>query len=64
MGFPQALLETARGFVGKGVLGLEELVSELSRKIEEYEKLRRQSDLKLTEYAALQKLYTRSVPRN
>lgn len=57
VGFPHHILETARGFAGKGMLGLEELVSELSRKIEEYEKLRRQSDLKLTEYAALQKLY-------
>ena len=57
VGFPKDLLEIARGFVGKGLLGLEELVSELSRKIEQYEKLRRESDLKLTEYAALQKLY-------
>jgi DNA mismatch repair protein MutS2 len=56
-GFPKELLKTARDFVGKGLLGLEELVSELSRKIEHYEKLRRESDLKLTEYAALQKLY-------
>jgi len=56
-GFPQMILDTARGFAGSGMLGLEQLVSELSRKIEEYEKLRRQSDLKLTEYAALQKLY-------
>jgi DNA mismatch repair protein MutS2 len=57
VGFPKDLLKTARDFVGKGLLGLEELVSELSRKIEHYEKLRRESDLKLTEYAALQKLY-------
>jgi DNA mismatch repair protein MutS2 len=57
VGFPQELLDTARGYLGKGMLGLEELVSDLSRKIEEYEKLRRQSDLKLTEYGALQKLY-------
>lgn len=57
-GFPKALLETARSFIGKGMLGLEELVSELSRKIENYEQLRRASDLKLTEYGALQKLYT------
>jgi DNA mismatch repair protein MutS2 len=58
VGFPQDVLNQARAFAGKGLLGLEELVSELSRKIEEYEKLRRESDLKLTEYAALQKLYT------
>ncbi len=58
VGFPRAILETARGFLGQGMLGLEELVSELSRKIENYEKLRRESDIKLTEYAALQKLYT------
>jgi DNA mismatch repair protein MutS2 len=58
VGFPQDVLNKAREFAGKGLLGLEELVSELSRKIEEYEKLRRESDLKLTEYAALQKLYT------
>ncbi len=57
VGFPLHILETARGFLGTGVLGLEELVSELSRKIEEYEKLRRQSDVKLHEYAALQNLY-------
>jgi DNA mismatch repair protein MutS2 len=57
VGFPKALLETARGFVGKGMLGLEDLVSDLSQKIEQYEKLRRESDLKLNEYAALQKLY-------
>jgi DNA mismatch repair protein MutS2 len=57
VGFPHHLLEAARAFAGTGLLGLEELVSELSRKIEEYEKLRRQSDLKLTEYAALQKVY-------
>jgi DNA mismatch repair protein MutS2 len=57
VGFPKELLDTARGYIGKGMLGLEELVSDLSRKIEEYEKLRRQSDLKLTEYGALQKLY-------
>jgi len=57
VGFPKAILETARGFIGKGMLGLEELVSDLSQKIEHYEKLRRESDLKLNEYAALQKLY-------
>jgi DNA mismatch repair protein MutS2 len=58
VGFPQRLLDAARGFIGTGVLGLEELVSDLSRKIEDYEKLRRETDLKLNEYAALQKLYT------
>ncbi len=58
VGFPQRILAAARGFIGTGVLGLEELVSDLSRKIEDYEKLRRETDLKLTEYAALQKLYT------
>ncbi len=57
VGFPKAILETARGLINSGVLGLEQLVSELSRKIEEYEKLRRESDVKLNEYAALQKLY-------
>ncbi len=57
VGFPKALLDTARSFIGKGMLGLEELVSDLSQKIEQYEKLRRESDLRLTEYAALQKLY-------
>jgi DNA mismatch repair protein MutS2 len=57
VGFPAHLLDQARGFLGKGMLGLEELVSDLSRKIEDYEKLRRESDLKLTEYHALQKLY-------
>ena len=57
VGFPKALLETARSFIGKGMLGLEELVSDLSQKIEQYEKLRREGDIKLTEYAALQKLY-------
>jgi len=57
VGFPREILDTARAFIGKGMLGLEELVSELSRKIENYEKLRRESDIKLTEYAALQKLY-------
>ncbi len=57
VGFPKSLLETARSFLGKGMLGLEDLVSDLSQKIEQYEKLRRESDLKLTEYAALQKLY-------
>ena len=57
VGFPAHILETARAFAGSGMMGLEQLVSELSRKIEEYEKLRRQSDLKLNEYAALQKLY-------
>lgn len=57
VGFPERLLEEARGFVGEGILGLEELVGELSRKIEHYERLRRESDLKLTEYAAMQKLY-------
>jgi DNA mismatch repair protein MutS2 len=57
VGFPKALLETARSFIGKGMLGLEELVSDLSQKIEQYEKLRRESDIRLTEYGALQKLY-------
>lgn len=57
VGFPQAILDTARSFLGTGQLGLEELVSDLSRKIEAYEKLRRESDVKLTEYAGLQKLY-------
>lgn len=57
VGFPQPLLEKAHSYLGKGLMGLEELVGELSRKIEEYEKLRRQSDIKLNEYAALQKLY-------
>ncbi|HEY3294994.1 MAG TPA: endonuclease MutS2 [bacterium] len=57
VGFPHHLLEAARAFAGTGMLGLEQLVSELSRKIEDYEKLRQQSDLKLTEYGALQKLY-------
>jgi DNA mismatch repair protein MutS2 len=57
VGFPAQILETARSFLGTGQLGLEELVSALSRKIEEYEKLRRESDIKLTEYAALQQLY-------
>ncbi|RPH95224.1 endonuclease MutS2 [candidate division KSB1 bacterium] len=58
VGFPKDILQAAREFAGTGMMGLEQLVSELSRKIEEYEKLRRESDLKLTEYAALQKLYT------
>ncbi|MBU1984931.1 endonuclease MutS2, partial [bacterium] len=44
VGFPKEILDTARSFVGQGMLGLEELVSELSRKIENYEKLRRESD--------------------
>jgi DNA mismatch repair protein MutS2 len=57
VGFPDKLLETARGYLGEGNLGLEELVGELSRKIEEYEKLRQESDLKLTRYEALSKLY-------
>jgi DNA mismatch repair protein MutS2 len=57
VGFPDQVLKRARGFLDKGALGLEELVSELSRKIEEYEKLRRESDLKLTQYEALSKLY-------
>ncbi|MBU1919646.1 endonuclease MutS2 [bacterium] len=57
VGFPENLLDTARGYLGKGNLGLEELVGELSRKIEEYEKLRKESDLKLTRYEALSKLY-------
>jgi DNA mismatch repair protein MutS2 len=57
VGFPQAILDTARGFMGTGQLGLEELVSELSKKLEAFEKLRRESDLKLTEYEALKKLY-------
>lgn len=57
VGFPETLLDEARGYLGKGNLGLEELVGELSRKIEEYEKLRKESDLKLTRYEALSKLY-------
>lgn len=57
VGFPAAILETARSFIGTGQLGLEELVSELSKKLEAYEKLRRESDLKLNEYEALKKLY-------
>jgi DNA mismatch repair protein MutS2 len=57
VGFPKKLLDDARGYLGKGELGLEDLVSELSRKIEEYEKLRKESDLKLTKYEALSKLY-------
>jgi DNA mismatch repair protein MutS2 len=57
VGFPEILLDIARGYLGKGNLGLEELVGELSRKIEEYEKLRRESDLKLSQYEALSKLY-------
>jgi DNA mismatch repair protein MutS2 len=61
VGFPKSLLEHAQSFLGKGLMGLEELVGDLSRKIEDYEKLRRQSDLKLNEYAALQKLYEERV---
>lgn len=57
VGFPNRVLTRARSFLDKGALGLEELVSELSRKIEEYEKLRKESDLKLTQYEALSKLY-------
>ncbi len=57
VGFPERVLNRARGYLDKGALGLEELVSELSRKIEEYEKLRKESDLKLTQYEALAKLY-------
>ena len=57
VGFPDKLLDEARGYLGEGNLGLEELVGELSRKIEEYEKLRKESDLKLTRYEALSKLY-------
>ncbi len=58
VGFPERVLNRARGFLDKGALGLEELVSELSRKIEEYEKLRKESDLKMTQYEALSKLYS------
>ena len=57
VGFPGNVLETARSLAGRGLMGLEEIVSDLSKKIEQYERLRRESDLKLTEYAALQKLY-------
>ncbi|MBK6911138.1 MAG: endonuclease MutS2 [bacterium] len=57
VGFPERVLKRARGFLDRGALGLEELVSELSRKIEEYEKLRQESDLKLNQYEALAKLY-------
>ncbi len=57
VGFPERVLTRARNFLDKGALGLEELVSELSRKIEEYEKLRKESDLKMTQYEGLAKLY-------
>jgi len=57
VGFPERVLARSRSYLDKGALGLEELVSELSHKIEEYEKLRKESDLKLTQYEALSKLY-------
>lgn len=57
VGFPERVLNRARTYLDRGALGLEELVSELSHKIEEYEKLRKESDLKLTQYEALAKLY-------
>jgi DNA mismatch repair protein MutS2 len=58
VGFPENVLSRARALLDKGALGLEELVGDLSRKIEEYEKLRRESDLKLTQYEGLSKLYS------
>ncbi len=57
VGFPENVLTRARGYLDRGALGLEELVGELSRKIEEYEKLRRESDLKMTQYEGLARLY-------
>lgn len=57
VGFPDRVLKHARGYLDRGALGLEELVGELSRKIEEYERLRRESDLKMTQYEGLAKLY-------
>ncbi|MBK6766614.1 MAG: Smr/MutS family protein [bacterium] len=57
VGFPERVLARSRSYLDKGALGLEELVSELSHKIEEYERLRKESDLKLTQYEALSKLY-------
>jgi DNA mismatch repair protein MutS2 len=58
VGLPSQLLERARVLLGDERVGLEELVAELSQKIESYEKLRRRSDLKATEFEGLQKLYS------
>ncbi|MBM3324117.1 MAG: endonuclease MutS2, partial [Calditrichaeota bacterium] len=50
VGLPSTLLARARILLGDERVGLEELVAELSKKIESYEKLRRRSDLKATEF--------------
>lgn len=61
VGLPPELLQRARAFLGSERVGLEELVAELSEKIESYEKLRRRSDLKATEFEGLQKLYAERI---
>lgn len=61
VGLPSKLIERAKILLGDERVGLEELVAELSQKIESYEKLRRKSDLKATEFEGLQKLYADRV---
>ncbi len=61
VGFPSELLERARVLLGDERIGLEELVAELSRKIESYEQLRRKSDIRADEFEGLRKLYAEKV---
>jgi len=57
VGIPEDILERSRQFVGEDRSNLEQLLSELTRKIKELERERQESNLKRTEYNALEKLY-------